>query len=109
MLLISKTYATITPEYAELGDFASTGFEFEQVSYTFKELVDELRNYSHLSQHPVTTKTVDFGLWVSTDFEIDDYTTMEQTEYSLHFCRDNGPKKLKYWAKALLAAGLIKQ
>ena len=28
--------------------------------------------------------------------------------YAYHL-EDNGPKKLKYWFKALLAAGLIKQ
>ena len=102
-ILISKTYSVITPESAEDGDIAESGYEFEDVEYTFSELVRELRDFSELSSSNSDGNIRD---WVSTSSEdIVDYRTGEVTEYSLHYSRKNPACNAKYWAKALRAAG----
>lgn len=42
--LVSETYALITPESAEHGDYEETGFEFESVEYTFRELYEYIKS-----------------------------------------------------------------
>lgn len=98
MFSISKTYQTITPESAEDGDFADSGFEFENVEYTFRELVGEMREYLETSSYPLSNGENDF--WVSSGFETTDYATGEETSYSLHFDRSNPERLRKYWRKA---------
>ena len=41
--LVSETYALCTPESAEHGDYEESGFEFQDVEYTFRELYDYIR------------------------------------------------------------------
>ena len=104
-LLISRTYAETTPESAEDGDFSDTGFVYEDTEFTFRELVRELRDCQHLSEsHPGDCATV----WACTGFETVNYYTGTEREESIHFSRSNSPRMLKYWRKALKAAGLIK-
>lgn len=104
MLLISKTYSEVTPESAENGELSDTGFVFKDEPFSFRELVDELRNYSCMSSCPSDGATSE---WASTHMETVDYTTGTDREESLHFSRKNPARAGKYWAKALRAAGLI--
>lgn len=99
-LLISKTYTITTQESAEHGDFADYGFVFEDVEFTFRELVRELRDYFNPSQLPI----VNGHCWVSTYPETD-YQSGEETEYSLHFSHKNSESMRKYWLKALQISG----
>ena len=100
-ILISKTYQEITPESAEDGDFSDSGFICESVSYSFRELVEELAKYSYLS-----SSIADRFTWASTGFEIDDYATMTERAESIHLSHENSLSKTKYWIKALKATGL---
>lgn len=100
MIIVSKTYATTTPESVEHGDYGDRGFEWENVEYTFRELVDELREYSYPNcSHYLPD-------WVTTEDIILDYRTLECVQYSLHVGKD--ARSRRYWGKALLCAGLIK-
>lgn len=104
-LLISRTYSEVTPESAEDGDFSDTGFVYKDNEFTFRELVRELRDCCHLSaSHPGDRSNV----WASTGFSTSDYSTGTEREESVHFSRSNHPRMIKYWRKALKAAGLIK-
>lgn len=76
----SVTYTTVTPESAEYGDFEDSGFEIESITFDyFVELVEYLesngfRNWSD---------SRDTG-WLSTDYEVEDYGTMEEKQSSIH-------------------------
>lgn len=104
MILMNRTYSEVTPESAEHGDFSDTGFIYEDQPFSFRDLVRELREFSALScSHPGSCS----GVWASTHFETVDYSTGTEREESLHFSRSNPPRLLKYWRKALKAAGLL--
>lgn len=99
MIIVSKTYEIVTPESAEYGEAEERGFEWENVPYSFRELVEEMEKYPYPScSHGVPS-------WVSSYPETD-YTTGAETVYSLHPARD--ARSLRYWEKACRAAGLIK-
>lgn len=98
MILISKTYETVTQESLEYGVAEESGFEYTNMPFSFRELVGELEKYPHPScSHGVPR-------WVSSYPEIN-YTTGEETTYSLHPGRDK--RSVRYWEKACRAAGLI--
>ncbi len=101
-MLLSKTYQTTTPESVENGDFAETGFIFENEEYSFTDLINLINNdgYCHTSDYPANSHS-----WISTEDEVENYATGENIQYSLHF---NGPEKQrKYWEKALKYFNLI--
>lgn len=104
MILISKTYEIVTHESAQDGESAENGFEFENVEYSFRELVEEMRNYSEPSQMPNDGNT---HVWLTSEAE-QDYQTGDYTSYSLHYSRENKPRHAKYWKWAMHAAGFIK-
>jgi hypothetical protein len=96
MLLISKTYEVITEESAEHGEVEESGFEFEFESFSFRDLVRQLRFFPHPSSSVIGPDT-----WVSSEPE-QDYRTGEYRTEHLHFV---GPeRKEKYWIKALKLA-----
>ena len=100
MLLISKTYETISPDSAENGDCEESGFCWENVEFSFSELVSVIRGLSP-SQSPITNPAF---VWFTEHDDVD-YKTGEETSYSYHFSRNNKPVKMKYWIKAIKAAG----
>ena len=99
MLLIDKTFATYTQESSNDGEASEQGFVFENRSVTFRELVDTLRGLEP-SQYPITGAS---WCWFMTAHE--DCRNGESTEYSFHWSRKNKPHALKYWIKAIRAAG----
>lgn len=103
-ILLSQTYNETTPESVEFGDFSDFSFIFEDEAYTFRELVDKLRDYCHLSQTGEPSRYTG----ASTGFEVTDYATGTETELNLHFSHQNPDRKVKYWIKALKIAGLYK-
>ena len=106
-LLISRCYSTVTPESAEAGDSADTGHVYESANFTFRELVQELRDFYSLScSHPGPSP--DASIWACSGYEVSDYSTGEEREETLHCSRGNPPRFRKYWGKALRAAGLVK-
>ena len=103
MILIDRTFSEVTPESAEHGDTSDSGHAYVNCEYTFRDLVQELRNFSETSSYPCTGAARD---WVSTGYSVEDYSTMTERSESLHFSHDNPARKAKYWRKALQMAGL---
>jgi hypothetical protein len=103
MLRINGTFEVITPESAESGDYAESGFDFENEPFTFRETVDLLK------RHPVPSRSpcgdADACVWFTSHPETD-YRTGEETTYSVHYSRDNAPRSLKYWRLAAKVAGI---
>jgi len=104
-LIISRSYSETTPESAEDGDFSDTGFVYEAQEFTFRELVEELRDCYTLSESPSRGGR---HVWASTSWETSDYSTGTEREENVHFHRDNPERLARYWTKALRAAGLLK-
>lgn len=105
--IISKTYQTVTPESAEHGDFADSGYEFEDVSYTFRELVDLIYHDGFIEPSIFPPKSGD-DFWLSSDYEIEDYSTGEEISYSIHL-ENKSPRMLRYWFKAYEASRIRQQ
>ena len=100
MILIRKTYATSSLESVESGDYEETGISWENEECSFSELVNIIRGLEP-SQSPIVNPVF---VWF-TEYGDIDYKTGEETSYSYHFSRDNKPRTLKYWIKAIKAAG----
>lgn len=103
-ILISQTYEIVTEESAEHGEPAEQGFEWEDVPYGFRELVDliESEGFNVPSCSPGVPS------WLSTEV-IQDRAFIEDGEHrtlSIHPGRD--ARSQRYWAKACKAAGVIK-
>lgn len=103
MIFISKTYEIVTHESAEYGESADAGFVYEDVEFTFRELVRELQDYAFLSCSHGNGNTSE---WVSTEPYKDPYSGEYET-FSLHYSHQNNGKNAKYWRKALECAGFI--
>ena len=105
MILISRTFEIVTPESAEDGEAAESGFLAESESVSFRELV------SLMESHPVPSNSHPEGSqweWLSSHPETD-YRDASETTESLHYCRENPPRRAKYWRKAMRAAGIIRR
>lgn len=100
MILINKTCEIITEESAENGEASEQWMEWENVEFTVRELVQELR-CTEPSQSPITNP----GSVCFTSYGELDYITVEYKNYHLHYSRDNPEKNLKYWTAAIKAAG----
>jgi hypothetical protein len=102
MLLIDKTFEIVTHESADHGEIEDGGFSSINEPITFRELVTALkRDFIHASQSPVTRST---RVWFTTESE-QDYRTGEYRNESIHFSPSNPARKVKYWIKAMQAAG----
>ena len=105
MILISRTFEIVTPESAESGDVSESGFLAESESVTFRELV------SLMESHPVPSNSHPEGSqweWLSSH-PSQDFRDCSETTESIHFARENPPRRLKYWRKAMRAAGIIRR
>ncbi len=98
-ILVSKTFQVVTNESAREGDFAKSGFEYQDKRFTFRELIDEIAGCIEAS----TGREQDWNssTWVSTESQIENYSTDESISYSFHFSRKNPSRKAKYWIAAL--------
>lgn len=85
-------------EYIDEGESSSCD---EEVS--FRELV-ELMKYNNPSSYPASGN---INEWVTTEPYIDPYSGSIE-EKSIHYSRDNEPRKAKYWQKAMKAAAIIR-
>lgn len=104
-ILISRTYAEVTPESAENSDFSETGFISEKEEVSFSQLVDLMREHCQPSCSPNDGSP---QTWYSSGFYTSDYSTGTEREESIHFHRDNTPNAAKYWKLAAKLAGLLK-
>lgn len=94
--LIKITFSTIIPESAKIGDFEETGFYnedgvvFELDEYDIEDkitIVDKVVTYlkSNGANLPSSSHSHG-GVWYSTEYQIDDYSTGEEIQYSYHLC-----------------------
>ena len=92
---LSKTYETWNQDDIEFGDTEKKGFIFENETFTFKELLDELKDecYTELSSSKIDSNT-----WIKSISD-SDYISNDIEIYSLHFKGTDRQKK--YWIKAL--------
>jgi hypothetical protein len=106
MLLITTCFSTVTPESAEDGEAAESGFLSQDEPTTFRDLVSLLKHGTP-SAWPASGGVNE---WVSQDQgETWEYFELgERTEHTFHFSRSNPARKVKYWALAFKAAGLTR-
>ena len=95
---VSKTYAEMTPESAEYGDYDDTGFVWEDVEYTFRELVEELGGHDHW-------QLADGAGWFTSGFYTVCYRELREREECLHIDRPT-PRHERYYQLALKLAGV---
>lgn len=74
--VVSKTYAEITPESAEHGDFSETGFVFEDEVYTLRELIQLIKSEGFYREGKTN--------WLTTGFSVSCYKTSTEREENLH-------------------------
>ena len=94
--LVSKTYSQVTPESAEDGDFSDCGFVWEDVPYTFRELVELLDSREWSFEDGIIT-----NYW-----HIIDYSTLTSEEEQLHV-KCPTARHVRYFDKALQLAGKL--
>lgn len=95
-IITRRTFAVWDEESIEIGETDDTGWDWMAKGFTFRELVEHLREYQHPSSMPASTFTE--HTYVTTESDAD-LMTGDQTEYSLFFA---GPPSLaRYWVKAL--------
>jgi hypothetical protein len=102
MILINKTYSIVTPESAENGEDSDSGFLSENEKVTFRELVNLMQGFPLPS---CSQSSGEAWEWL-TSYPETDFQTGEEETQSLHFSRQNGPWKEKYWKKAMQMAGI---
>jgi len=100
-IIINRTFATITPESDEIGDFDQTGFISEQEQVTFSELVNLMKSHTSPSCSP---NNYDVQTWYGTGFFTSDYATGEEREECIHYSDKNTSNAAKYWKWAAIAA-----
>lgn len=105
---VNVTFQTVTPESADHGDYADSGFVAENMEFDdFADMVSyvESNGYSlrNASVSPLTRDSMDENVWFSTDPEIEDYVTMEEITYSIHPSND---RTARYLFKAMQVANV---
>lgn len=81
-LTVSKTYQTVTPESAEEGDYADSGFLFEDEKYELEEAIELILDAG--ATLPSCSPGFDPNIWYSTPDPDTDFASGEETYYSFH-------------------------
>jgi hypothetical protein len=97
-----QTFEVITEESAEIGDAEERGFDWEDMPYEFRELVHMLER-TYVGAEPSSSRGVPD--WITSYGDMD-YRTGDYRNISLHPANDRAKR---WWPKALVAAGIIKQ
>ncbi|OJB45886.1 hypothetical protein BGV57_03160 [Burkholderia ubonensis] len=97
-----RTYEVITAESAEQGDAEETGFDWQDVSYTFKELV-QLLSFEYAGAEPSDYPSPN-PRWITSHGERD-HRDGSFRNISLHPAND---RARRWWPKALKVAGITK-
>ena len=101
MLRLSMTFEAVTDESAENGDTEETGFVFENVPHTARELA------RYITRHGFTEPSNSHGTppWLTCYGEAD-YITGVTENRSIHPGRDSQSQKV--WAKVLKICGIAR-
>lgn len=100
MILLNRTFSEVSEESAQNGDTSDAGFIEENQPYTFKDLIDILKNHPYKSSSRVNRWT-----WFETETSQDMHSGDYRTE-AVHYSRENLPSSEKYWIKAVNYLGL---
>ena len=101
MIKLSKTFEIVTEGSAENGEAAESGFDWEAVDHTFKDLCDILNDGEFINP----SESSGCPRWLSSD-SVQDMHTGEYETKSLHPGSDR--QSQKYWKKACIACGIFK-
>lgn len=98
MLRLSMTYQIVTPESAETGDFADSGFIFADAEVSARELA------RYIMREGFTWPDCSHGMprWLSTEPYTEPFTGETETR-SIHPSRD--PQSQKVWERVLRICG----
>lgn len=95
-ILITKTFDVVTPESAEDGETAESGFVYENQPFTFRQLVREIESGGFYREGGTR--------WLTSHAE-EDYRTGEVQTEALHFSHANPPRAEKwFWLAVKWAA-----
>jgi hypothetical protein len=106
--IVSKTYEIITPESAEIGEVADTGYLFEKETMSFEDVVDEIETGGYIeagdsrAERAKGPAEMPDSLQLSTEADQDPYSG-EWESSSLHI--DNA--KGEDWFALLKASGWL--
>lgn len=101
---LSQTYEIVTEESAQDGEAADSGFDWQDVAYSFRDTVELIKSEGF----NVPSCSPGVPGWLSTEV-IQDRAYFERGEHrtlSLHPGRD--ARSQRYWEKACRVAGVIK-
>lgn len=96
---VGKTYAKVTPESCENGDYSETGWEFESTDYNLRDLLHGIKltgidNISHYGGHASI-----YGYNFTSN-----YRTNEKNQYCLHI--DTSKRVMKRLLKIIDPKGV---
>lgn len=97
----SQTYTIITDESAEDGDAAERGFDWQDESMTYRELVQRMHR-DYRGAEPSQSHGV--PAWITSHGERD-CTDGTFRDISLH---PSNPRAKRWWGRALVSAGIIR-
>lgn len=108
--IVSRTYATETSESAEHGDFAEHGYVYENNELSFRQLIDELRECTHLScSGPIVSEGAWAHTWACMEAYLDPRTG-NTTEEAVHIHKINGRRPTAHQLRRIFAAaGLLER
>lgn len=101
MLKISMTYEIVTPESAENGESAESGFVFDSAECTAHDLADYIKKDGFV----VPSQSHGVPRWLSTPGEDVDPFTGEVETRSIHPGKDAQSQKV--WEKVLHICGIV--
>ena len=93
----SKTYQVITQESAEVGNFAESGFVYEENEMSVDDFMDEMGAFVEPCSCPYTiTDLKDNFFFTDPDGELD-YETGANTYHNYHIDQISDLERLKLW------------
>lgn len=96
VLKVTQTYEIVSHESAEYGDAEEMGFNYNDVEFTFRELVELMKEHPQASSCPN-----DGDIWVwFTSYHDTDYRSGNEKSTSIHYSRKNPARNAKYWRLA---------
>ena len=106
MIIIDCTFSEVTPESAENGELSDSGFVWKDNECSFRDLIRIMQYHTNASCYPATGGTHE---WYTSEMGIIDYRTGTERETSINYSRRNPERNAKYWRKAAIYCGIVKQ
>lgn len=98
MFKVSKTYDVVTPESAEYGDFADSGFIYESTDMSLRDLLEEINSLGYYEHNSNAFDNANHISLYGVDSEID-YSDASETREALHI--EASPRALKRLGRIL--------